>query len=214
MPTSRNFAPGSRLVSVANCKIVRQNLHFQRSSAANFACRREARCLSFEDDSPPRRTACRCRPLLDGQRSGWASAGGSRLGRRQTRLPCCSGRCSLLDRSTCARSMAGKPSPHRPSISRLTSQLDPIPSVARRLRRAKFQPHHGRHRAVPLASKMPRARPDGRLRYNRTVFPSPPPTRHPHDELAPADAGTWSRACPSVWSEGHLPSSGWHRAAP
>jgi hypothetical protein len=27
----------------------------------------------------------------------------------------------------------------------LTSQLDPIPSVARRLRRAKFQPHHGRH---------------------------------------------------------------------
>jgi hypothetical protein len=29
----------------------------------------------------------------------------------------------------------------------LTSQLDPIPSVARRLRRAKFQPHHGRHPA-------------------------------------------------------------------
>jgi hypothetical protein len=67
------------LVSVANCKIVRQNRHFQRSSAANFACRREARCLSFEDDSPPRRAACRCRPLLDGQRSGWPSAGGSRL---------------------------------------------------------------------------------------------------------------------------------------
>jgi hypothetical protein len=70
---------GPRLASVANCKIVRQNRHFQRSSAANFACRREARCLSFEDDSPPRRTACRCRPLLDGQRSGWPSAGGSRL---------------------------------------------------------------------------------------------------------------------------------------
>jgi hypothetical protein len=29
----------------------------------------------------------------------------------------------------------------------LTSQLDPIPSVVRRLRRAKFQPHHGRHPA-------------------------------------------------------------------
>jgi hypothetical protein len=41
--------------------------------------------------------------------------------------------------------MAGKASPRHPSISRLTSQLDPIPSVARRLRRAKFQPHHGRH---------------------------------------------------------------------
>src|SRR5580693_3795549 len=43
--------------------------------------------------------------------------------------PCCSGRCLLAARSTCARSTAGKPSPHRPSISQLTSQLDPIPSV-------------------------------------------------------------------------------------
>jgi putative transposase len=51
----------------------------------------------------------------------------------------------LAARSTCAKSMAGKPSPHRPSISQLTSQLDPIPSVFRRLRRAKFQPHPGRH---------------------------------------------------------------------
>jgi hypothetical protein len=41
--------------------------------------------------------------------------------------------------------MAGKPSPHRPSISQLTPRLDPIPSVFRRLRRAKFQPHLGRH---------------------------------------------------------------------
>jgi hypothetical protein len=59
--------------------------------------------------------------------------------------PCCSGRCLLAARSTCAKSMAGKPSPHRPSISQLTSRLDPIPSVFRRLRRAKFQPHSGRH---------------------------------------------------------------------
>jgi hypothetical protein len=43
--------------------------------------------------------------------------------------PCCSGRCLLAARSTCARSMAGKPSPHRPSISQLTSQLDPIPCI-------------------------------------------------------------------------------------
>src|SRR5580693_1119269 len=59
--------------------------------------------------------------------------------------PCCSGRCLLAARSTCAKLMAGKPSPHRPSISQLTSRLDPIPSVFRRLRRAKFQPHLGRH---------------------------------------------------------------------
>jgi hypothetical protein len=74
----RGWSTIPSLVSVANCKILRQNRRFQRSSAADFACRREARCLSFEDDSPPRRTACRCRPLPDGQRS-WPSAGGSRL---------------------------------------------------------------------------------------------------------------------------------------
>jgi NAD(P)-dependent dehydrogenase (short-subunit alcohol dehydrogenase family) len=50
--------------------------------------------------------------------------------------------------------MAGKPSPHRPSISQLTSQLDPIPSVARRLRRAKSQPHHGRHRVFLFTQKL------------------------------------------------------------
>jgi hypothetical protein len=48
--------------------------------------------------------------------------------------------------------MAGKASPRHPSISRLTSQLDPIPSVARRLRRAKFQPHHGRHHQEQLTT--------------------------------------------------------------
>jgi hypothetical protein len=47
--------------------------------------------------------------------------------------------------------MAGKASPQSPSISQLTSQLDPLPSVVRRFRRAKFQPHHGRHR--PLLKK-------------------------------------------------------------
>jgi transposase-like protein len=47
----------------------------------------------------------------------------------QQRLPpCCSGRCSPPARSTCARSMAGRRSPRRPSISQLTSPLDPITS--------------------------------------------------------------------------------------
>jgi hypothetical protein len=41
--------------------------------------------------------------------------------RRQTRLPCCFGHYLLPARSTCARSMAGKALPQRPSISRLTS---------------------------------------------------------------------------------------------
>ena len=36
------------LVSVAKGKIVRQNRHFQRFSAASFACGWEARGLSFE----------------------------------------------------------------------------------------------------------------------------------------------------------------------
>jgi hypothetical protein len=42
-----------RLVSVAKGKIVRQNRHFQRFSAASFACQSEAQCLSLGDDSPP-----------------------------------------------------------------------------------------------------------------------------------------------------------------
>jgi hypothetical protein len=62
--------------------------------------------------------------------------------------PCRSGRCWLPARSTCARSMAGKPSPPNPSISKLTSQVDPLKSCGRRLRRAKFQPHCGRHRMM------------------------------------------------------------------
>src|ERR1700676_2969997 len=42
--------------------------------------------------------------------------------------PCCSGHCSPPVRSTCARSMAGRPSPHYPSLSQLTSQPETIPS--------------------------------------------------------------------------------------
>src|SRR5262245_46789690 len=45
------------------------------------------------------------------------------------------GRCSPPVRSTCTRSTAGRPSPPSPSISRLTSQLETIPSCYRR-----FQP--------------------------------------------------------------------------
>jgi hypothetical protein len=55
---------------------------------------------------------------------------------RQTRPPYCSGRCSPPARSTCERSMVGKPLPQIPSISKLTSQLDPLPSICRRQRRA------------------------------------------------------------------------------
>src|SRR6266566_5216898 len=49
--------------------------------------------------------------------------------------PCCSGHCSLPDRSTCARSMAGKRSPPSQSISPLTSPHDQIPSSCWRSRR-------------------------------------------------------------------------------
>jgi hypothetical protein len=46
--------------------------------------------------------------------------------------PCCSGPCWPLDRSTCARSMAGRCSIPRQSMSQLTSQLDQLPSMYRR----------------------------------------------------------------------------------
>src|SRR5205823_12500091 len=49
--------------------------------------------------------------------------------------PCCSGHCSLPDRSTCARSMAGKRSPPSQAISQLTSPHDQIPSSCWRSRR-------------------------------------------------------------------------------
>jgi hypothetical protein len=52
--------------------------------------------------------------------------------RRQTPRRCCSGRYSLLDGSTCARSMDGKPSPPSSSISQLTSRLDQITPNCRR----------------------------------------------------------------------------------
>ena len=41
--------------------------------------------------------------------------------------------------------MAGRRSPQSPSINRLTSQPETIPSCYRRSRHAEFQPHHGRH---------------------------------------------------------------------
>src|SRR5262249_11972851 len=66
-----------------------------------------------------------------------SSSGGSRRRpccRRQKRQRCCSGRCSPLLRSTCARLMVGRPSPQSPSISRLTSPPDQILSQCRRSR--------------------------------------------------------------------------------
>ena len=66
--------------------------------------------------------------------------------RRPTPPRCCSGRCSLQDRSTCERWMAGRRSPQSPLKSRLTLQPETIPSCFRRLRHTEFQPHSGRHR--------------------------------------------------------------------
>jgi hypothetical protein len=57
---------------------------------------------------------------------------------------CCSGRCLLPVRSTCARSMAGKPLPQNPSISNLISPHNMIELVYWRLCRFLFQPRSGR----------------------------------------------------------------------
>jgi putative transposase len=54
-------------------------------------------------------------------------------------------RCSPRDRSTCARSMAGRRSPQNPLISRLTSPPETIPSCYPGIRHTEFQPHFGRH---------------------------------------------------------------------
>ena len=67
----------------------------------------------------------------------------------QQRLPpCCSGRCSLPVRSTCARSMAGRRSPQRPSISQLTSPPETITSCRWRLRHIEFQHKARRHQII------------------------------------------------------------------
>src|SRR6516165_9631901 len=66
-----------------------------------------------------------------------SSSGGSRRRpccRRQKRQRCCSGRCSPLVRSTCARLMVGRRSPQSPSINRLISPPDQILSKCRRSR--------------------------------------------------------------------------------
>src|SRR5262249_14541230 len=66
-----------------------------------------------------------------------SSSGGSRRRpccRRQKQQRCCSGRCSPLVRSTCARLMVGRRSPQSPSISRLTSPPARILSKGRRSR--------------------------------------------------------------------------------
>jgi Transposase, Mutator family len=59
---------------------------------------------------------------------------------RPTPQPCCSGRCLLLAKSTCAKSTAGRRLPPSPSISQLTSQPDQIASRRWRARRAN--PNH------------------------------------------------------------------------
>src|SRR5208282_3432384 len=61
----------------------------------------------------------------------------------RTPRPCCSGRCLLPVRSTCAKSMVGRPSPQSPSISQLTSPPETIPSCYRRTRHTEFQPLAG-----------------------------------------------------------------------
>src|SRR6202051_1961870 len=101
-----------------------------------------------------------CSPLLACRRANGAayapqmqssvctrnSSGGSRrklFCRRLTPQRCCSGRCLLQDRSTCAKWMVGRPSPRSPSISRLTLPPETIPSCYRRQLHTEFQPHSG-----------------------------------------------------------------------
>src|SRR5262245_11515868 len=100
-----------------------------------------------------------------------SSSGGSRRRpccRRQKRQRCCSGRCSPLVRSTCARLMVGRPSPQSSSISRLTSPPDQILSKCRRSRHqiptplatAPYWDHcKGRRKGREVSAKTKRASP-------------------------------------------------------
>jgi hypothetical protein len=53
--------------------------------------------------------------------------------------------------------MVGRRSPQSPSITRLTSQPETIPSCYRRSHHAEFQPHHGRHHGLLLLPEIQRA---------------------------------------------------------
>jgi Transposase, Mutator family len=72
-------------------------------------------------------------------------------------LRCCSGDCLLPARSTCAKSMAGRPSLQNNSISRLTSPPDSVLSQCRRSRHTEFQHKSRRHR-VKLTRLLPSRR--------------------------------------------------------
>ena len=115
--------------------------------------------------------------------------------RQQIQRPCCSGRCLLPARSTCARSIVGKVWPQSPSISQLTSQLDPIPSVTRKLRHAKFQPHHGRHLAMHEGSEL-------KLESAHGVH------------LLRRDVRTWNGVIVSVNDMSCSPGRAWHDISP
>jgi putative transposase len=101
---------------------------------------------------PPSNGAA-CAPPMRSNVCTRSSSDGSRpkpFCRRLTPPRCCSGRCSPRDRSTCARSMAGRPSPQNPSISQLTSPPETIPSCYSENAPTEFQPHPGRHRYAPI----------------------------------------------------------------
>src|SRR5258707_15724278 len=89
---------------------------------------------------------------------------------------CCSGRCSLQDRSTCARWMVGSRSPQNPLISRLTLPPETIPSCYRRLRHTKFQPHSGRHLTTSRRSVFRGCRYSLMFRPPSLLFPQIVPT--------------------------------------
>src|SRR5215470_10594147 len=73
-PESTHFTTETRLVSVAKGKIVRRNLHYRRFSGQVLLASKKRDVSHLRDDSL-HRTACLCRPLLDGQRSVRPAAG-------------------------------------------------------------------------------------------------------------------------------------------
>ena len=148
-----------------------------------------------------RKPAIGCSPSHDCRRANGAararpmrSSGCTRSSNEGSRRrPCChrqipprcySGRCLPPARSTCARSMAGRRSPQSPSINRLTSQPETIPSCYRRSRHAEFQPHHGRHRVAPDPEHSP------------PHSPQPSPAATPPDRDPRPKCSSWKKPHP------------------
>src|ERR1700680_611734 len=148
-PSCRYGFPGPSELGTINPDAVHDHGHPQMEAQASCCRRQPGRGMGTVVPLACRRAnGAAYAPQMQSSVCTRNSSGGSRrklFCRRPTPPRCCSGRCSLQGRSTCAKWMVGRPSPQSPSISRLTLPPETIPSCYRRMRHTEFLPHSGRH---------------------------------------------------------------------